>query len=300
VLALTLGVTEAAPQPAKAKTSKISACPSNDFEEFVRIATARGESASKYANGRIERYRLLRVTPNAGNSEPGSARVFDFVNSKNVDSKFYDPQLVNEVSKKRGFPDRLEEPLITQLKTNLFAIDYGYEGTENHWQQLFEPKGNCFRYIGYKSFDFTKFSETLKTVPTYADSGLSLLTSLGPLFASGRFGLDSFDTSYLRYFTLSEKSANGKRKLEQVNLPRKELLALAKFPFGEKPLQPMDQNRWELQIQWLSANEVVVKIQEKSSGRAPRDWRSVEYYFSPIKGTMHLVQIVDRHGILQK
>ncbi len=300
VLTLTFGVTQAAPHPAKAKPNEISACPSNNFEEFVRIATARGESASKYATGKIARYRLLTLAPSAGDSDPGSVRVFDFVNSRNVDSKFYDPELVNEDSKKRGFPDRLEKPVVTQLKTNLFAVDYAYEGTENSWQQLFETNGSCFRYVGYKSFDFTKFRETLKTAPTYADSGLSLFTSLVPLIASGTFRLRSFNTSFLRYSTLSKKSMNGKEKLEQLNLPRNELLALVKFPFDKKPIQPMDQNLWELEIQWHSANEVVVKVQEKSDGVAPRDWRSIEYYFSPIKGVMHLVQIVDRHGVLQK
>jgi hypothetical protein len=300
VLSLTFGLAEAAPQPARAKANQISACPSNDFEEFVRIATARGESASKYAAGKIARYRLLTLAPSAGDSEQGSIRFFDFVTARSVDSKFYDHELVNEDSKKRGFPDAFEKPLLTQLKPNLFAINYVYEGTENAWQQLFETHKNCFRYIGYKSFDFTKFRENLNNAPTYADSGLSLFTSLESTFVSGGLDPGSFGTSYLRYSTLSEKNINGKKKLEQLNLPRKELLALAKFPFRKKPLQPMDQELWELNVVWDSANEVVVKVQEKNDGVARSDWRSIEYYFSPIKGVMHLVQIVDRHGILRK
>lgn len=300
VLTFTFGVTQAAPHPAKAKPNEISACPSNNFEEFVRIATARGESAKKYATGKIERYRELRLTDHNVDSAPRFLPVFDFINPKSVDSKFYDPEQVNADSKKRGFPDMLEKPLITQLKTNLFAVDYGYEGTAYHWQQLFEPNGNCFRYIGYKFFDSIQIREALEKTPTYLDSGLKLLTNLGPLFASGSLELSGFDSRYLRYSRLSEKSITGKKKLEQLNLPRSELLALVKFPFSKKPIQPMDQNLWALEIQWRSSNEVVVKVLEKSNGVAPRDWRSVEYYFSPIKGVMHLVQIVDRHGILQK
>jgi hypothetical protein len=173
---------------------------------------------------------------------------------------------------------------------------YGLADSETAWELQFQKRLGCFVLTGWKAPGYGFDSELLSSVPTSPDSGLKILLNFREIFAQQGLGIIGVFTPSIRYSTMSPSKNQQFGLVEKVYSSTADIKRLTRLPF-KLPLDPV---KWEMSIDRFSRNEVRLLVRERTEGVAPRQAKSVEYFYTARGGVMYLTQIIDRHELLKK